>query len=73
VTAPARQGKHGTLHLYRIAYHDSIDSGSPPDVSSVWAFSSSHAIEKWEESNEDQGFGSLVMDSIKRVTREIEV
>ena len=46
-----KPGKHGTLKLYRIAYHD--DGNKYNDgISRVWAYDEDHAIEKFYDSDD---------------------
>jgi hypothetical protein len=53
VATPTKKGKHGTLYLYEIKYD--IDPGVPHSWF-TYAYNEEHAIEKWDESNVDEGF-----------------
>lgn len=62
-----KQGKYGTLYLFRITFHDSIDPCFGADATRVWAYSDEHAREKFLDSSYGQGFESFVIDSCSRV------
>lgn len=58
VTKP---GKHGTLTLYEVKYHEHIQHPSDPVDQSVflWAYDSSGAIERFYDSWLDAGWDAL--------------
>lgn len=60
-TETTKPGKYGTLHLYRITYHDSIDPCFGSDASRVWAYNEEHAREKFLDSSYGQGFETFVI------------
>ncbi len=65
----SKPGKHGTLHLFEIAYTDKPerDDGQPyyNGTSRVWAYDADHAVEKFYDGEDDSGWRAT---SIKRVS-----
>lgn len=50
-----KQGAHGTLYRYRVAYKGTEnDPGAPPFAMCVWAYDEEHALEK--VTDPDQGW-----------------
>lgn len=58
-----KPGKHGTLHLFAIAYEDQFDSGNK-GVMRTWAYDAEHAEEKFYDSDDADGW---VVKKIARV------
>ena len=55
-----KQGKHGTLYLWKITYSDVPGpSGEVIGAWRTWAYNHEHAWENWHDSNEEQGFGTV--------------
>jgi hypothetical protein len=50
-----KPGKHGTLKLYRVTYDDG-PGGMPATSYTTWAYDYDHALDKWYDGNEDEGF-----------------
>lgn len=64
-----KAGKHGTLYLYRITWI-SGDPCEAPTPEYVYAYDRDGAIEKWTESNLDQGYDERGWQSCQRWSDE---
>jgi hypothetical protein len=51
-----KPGKHGTLYHYVITYTDPTDDYFPDMTWKTWAYDSEHALDKFYDSGDDDGF-----------------
>lgn len=51
----SKPGKHGTLHLFAVAYEDSFDPFNK-GVIRTWAYDEEHAYEKFYDSDDADGW-----------------
>lgn len=64
-----KQGKHGTLYRFRVHYtsQPEIDDGQPYFESAImsWAYDEEHAREKFEESEDGDGWRITKISKMK--------
>lgn len=65
VTKP---GKHGTLYRYELVYRDNSDM-SPEATQVVWAYDQEHAIEKFFDGPDFEGWTLLKIARVNDVPR----
>lgn len=54
-----REAAHGTQHRYAIEYRDSDDEGCPVFTWRTWAYSFAHALDRFFESEDAEGWTAL--------------
>lgn len=54
-----REAAHGTQHHYAIEYRDSDDKGCPVFTWRTWAYSFAHALDRFHESEDAEGWTAL--------------
>ncbi len=54
--AITKQGKYGTMYLYRIDYNDPIDPCFPITTTTQFAYSKEHVFDRWSESLNGDSF-----------------
>lgn len=59
VEPTTKQGKHGTLYLYELAYTDRDDDCCPEFTERVWRYSLEHVQFAWDESSRADGWTLL--------------
>jgi hypothetical protein len=58
-TPVSKPGKHGTLYLHLLRYTDASDPSSPVFETRIWAYNSDHAIDKFFDSEDSDGWTVL--------------
>lgn len=68
-----REGKHGTLYLWRIAYND-VPGPDGELVGSwrTWAYSVEHAWENWYDSESCDDLGFAAVGQFERVAERAQ-